>query len=125
MAHPIAPAPLRRAARAFAFTSAVALGLTGLIAAPAAAEPRAAALERAESGHVVTNVMIDGDGPWRFAVDTGASHTAIAMQLAAYYGFVSTRDELDDVQALTGRFEAEHASHRTTSRFRRASRWSA
>ena len=97
-----APSP-RRAALALA----AGLGLAAFIAQPAGAEPRTASLEIAPSGHVVTDVRIEGEGPWRFAVDTGASHTAIARPLAEHYGFISTRIELDPVQALTGRFEAE------------------
>ena len=97
-----APSP-RRAALALA----AGLGLAALIAQPAGAQPRTASLQLAPSGHVVTDVSIEGEGPWRFAVDTGASHTAIAMPLAEHYGFISTRIELGPVQALTGRFEAE------------------
>jgi hypothetical protein len=65
------------------------------------------ALERTPSGHLLLPVTIDGDGPFPFILDTGASHTAIAAPVAERFGYTSQWTQVDDVQALTTRFEAE------------------
>ena len=72
-----------------------------------AAGPREVALEAAPSGHRLLPVTIDGEGPFVFILDTGATHTAIAAPVAALFGFQSDWALFDDVQALTTRFEAE------------------
>src|SRR2546430_7693129 len=41
-------------------------------------------------GRVIAPVMIDGKGPYRFIIDTGASHTTISPKLAAALGLEST-----------------------------------
>ncbi len=78
------------------------LGLTG----PAALGDDVP-LQRAPSGHMLIPVTINGDGPYEFILDTGASHTAVASAVAAQYGFQSDWDEYDTVQALTTQFTAE------------------
>lgn len=64
-------------------------------------------LERTPSGHLLLPVTIGEDGPFPFILDTGASHTAIAAPIAEQLGFQSRWEHVDDVQALTTRFEAE------------------
>lgn len=76
-----------------------------LTGAPAKAQT--IVLERTASGHFVAPVWIDHDGPYPFAPDTGASHTAIAQPLAEQYGFVSDGRPTTPVQTLTEEITAE------------------
>ena len=89
----------------------VCLLVSGLITvaslSPAWAQPETIALERTGSGHFIAPVYIEDDGPYPFAPDTGASHTAIAQPLAELYGFVSESRELTPVQTLTEEINAE------------------
>lgn len=87
--------------------SACALLATVLAVPGEAAPAQEIALERAPSGHLLLPVTIEGDGPFPFILDTGASHTAIAASVAERFGFQSRWDHVDDVQALTTRFQAE------------------
>ena len=64
-------------------------------------------LGQTPSGHFTLEVTIGASDALTFVIDTGASHTAIAQPIAEELGFVSQWVELDDVQALTTRFEAE------------------
>lgn len=64
-------------------------------------------LERTRMGHFVAPVRIDGEGPFPFAPDTGASHTAVAQPLAEAFGFVGDINPLTPVQTLTEEIEAE------------------
>ena len=93
--------------RLAAAVSACALLMTGLAVPGEAAPAQDIALERAPSGHLLMPVTIGGDGPFPFILDTGASHTAIAASVAERFGFQSQWDHVDDIQALTTRFEAE------------------
>jgi len=91
-------------------TTALAAGalMTAALAVPGEAAPaQEIVLERTPSGHLLLPVTIEGDGPFPFILDTGASHTAIAASVAERFGFQSRWDHVDDVQALTTRFEAE------------------
>jgi hypothetical protein len=82
--------------------------IAALGAGPATAVPaQDIELERAPSGHLLLPVTIDGDGPFPFILDTGASHTAIASDVAQRFGFLPQSQRYEDVQALTTRFEAE------------------
>ena len=85
--------------------AAAALGLSGL--AEAASLTEDITLERAPSGHLLIPITIDGEGPYEFILDTGASHTAVASAVAEQYGFQSDWDDFDVVQALTTQFSAE------------------
>jgi len=87
--------------------SACALMVAGLAVPGEAAPAQEIVLERAPSGHLLLPVTIEGDGPFPFILDTGASHTAIAANVAERFGFQSRWDHVDDVQALTTRFQAE------------------
>jgi predicted aspartyl protease len=58
-------------------------------------------LERASTGQFLMDVRIGGDGPWPFMIDTGASHTTLALPVAEALGFISTREQLHPVQTLT------------------------
>ncbi|WP_203294794.1 aspartyl protease family protein [Maricaulis parjimensis] len=86
----------------------IALAALGLTALPATfALDEDVTLQRAPSGHLLIPVTINGDGPYDFILDTGASHSAVASAVAEQYGFQSDWDEFDQVQALTTRFSAE------------------
>lgn len=41
-------------------------------------------------GRVVAEVMVNGQGPYRFIIDTGANHSAISRELAGELGLAST-----------------------------------
>ncbi|MCC5995917.1 MAG: aspartyl protease family protein [Oceanicaulis sp.] len=58
-------------------------------------------LERASTGQFLLDVTIAGEGPWPFMIDTGASHTTLALPVAEALGFISTRQDLHPVQTLT------------------------
>jgi len=58
-------------------------------------------LDRASTGQFLIDVTIAGEGPWPFMIDTGASHTTLALPVAEALGYVSTRDQLHPVQTLT------------------------
>lgn len=58
-------------------------------------------LTRASSGQFLIDVTISGKGPWPFMIDTGASHTTLALPVAEALGFTSTREHLHAVQTLT------------------------
>lgn len=84
------------------------IALATSLSAAARAEPREAIdLLRSPSGYFVVPVFIGEDGPYAFAPDTGASHTAIAQSLAESHGFTSTLENLHQVQTLTTQVEAE------------------
>lgn len=53
-------------------------------------------------GRVVAPVMINGTGPYRFIVDTGASRSAISPKLAQLLGLVPSLDALLTVHGVTG-----------------------
>lgn len=58
-------------------------------------------LDRAATGQFLMDVTISGQGPWRFMIDTAASHTTLALPVADQLGFISTRENLHLVQTLT------------------------
>lgn len=97
----------RRHGRFLDLPAIACLAVAAMTSPPAAASPVELQLQRANSGHVLLPVTIDGDGPFTFLLDTGATHTAIAAPLAEQFGFVSAWALYGDVQALTTRFEAE------------------
>jgi predicted aspartyl protease len=90
----------------FATTKAILLG-TACLLGTTAASAQTIPMERTPSGHYTVQVEISDFGQHTFILDTGASHTAIAQTVAEDLGFVSLWEEVDDVQALTERFEAE------------------
>ena len=53
-------------------------------------------------GRVVAAVRIDGKGPFRFIVDTGANHSTISPRLAATLGLKPSTRQLIDVTGVTG-----------------------
>jgi predicted aspartyl protease len=53
-------------------------------------------------GRIVAPVMINGQGPFKFIVDTGASHSAISPTLAAQLGLVPSEEVRLTVQGSTG-----------------------
>ncbi|MGH8318265.1 MAG: aspartyl protease family protein [Steroidobacteraceae bacterium] len=53
-------------------------------------------------GRVVAAVMVDGKGPFRFVVDTGANHSTISPQLAALLGLKPSLAHSILVTGITG-----------------------
>jgi predicted aspartyl protease len=53
-------------------------------------------------GRIVAPVMVDGKGPYRFIVDTGASHSTIAPQLASALGLDPSSGDTLQVHGITG-----------------------
>lgn len=53
-------------------------------------------------GRIIAPVMIDGTGPYRFLVDTGANHSMIAPGLAKRLGLVPRPGALLEVTGITG-----------------------
>jgi predicted aspartyl protease len=53
-------------------------------------------------GRIVAPVMIDGKGPFRFIIDTGASSSTISPQLAATLGLTPAVDSTMMVNGITG-----------------------
>lgn len=85
----------------------VSLAVLAALAGGPASATQSLTLQRAPSGHFLVPVSIDGQGPYIFLFDTGASHTAIAQPVAESLGFRSEWQRTGDVQSLTTRFEAE------------------
>jgi predicted aspartyl protease len=53
-------------------------------------------------GRIVVPVMINGQGPFRFIVDTGASHSTVSPQLAARLGLTPTTEAAIQMNGITG-----------------------
>jgi Aspartyl protease len=56
-------------------------------------------------GRVVAAVMVDGKGPFRFVVDTGANHSTISPQLVARLGLAPSLAQPIRVTGITGSAE--------------------
>jgi predicted aspartyl protease len=73
--------------------------------APAGVEPEAlyASPTRFDRiGRIVAPVMINGQGPFRLVVDTGASHTTLSPELVARLGLDSTSEDAVMLNGVTG-----------------------
>jgi len=53
-------------------------------------------------GRIMAPVTVNGQGPFRFVVDTGASRSAISPELAARLGLVPDPDSMLTVHGVTG-----------------------
>jgi len=53
-------------------------------------------------GRIAAPVMINGQGPFRFILDTGASRSAISPQLALQLGLIPSPDTTLTIQGVTG-----------------------
>lgn len=51
-------------------------------------------------GRVVAPVMVDGRGPFRFVVDTGANHSMISRHLARRLGLLPVKHGDDDIRVM-------------------------
>lgn len=103
---------------ALIFCLAVLLPVPLLAAEPSAKPAAAAATPRAapnspgrrfatptrfdQVGRIVAPVMIDGQGPFRFLVDTGADGSMISRALVRKLGLVPERGAAEQVQGTTG-----------------------
>jgi len=58
-------------------------------------------------GRVVASVMVDGKGPFRFIIDTGANHSTISPQLAAVLGLDASARQSMHVIGVTGSADVE------------------
>ena len=64
------------------------------------------ALTRLENGYYTLPVRLEGQGPWPFVIDTGASHSLIASSIAQQFGYVPL-PPTSDVQTLTEQYRGE------------------
>jgi predicted aspartyl protease len=92
--------PFARELRAAGFL--LSLALAG-VAAPLAAEP----MEVLPSGHTVARVEVDGRGPYRFVIDTGASNTNLTAQLRAARPDLARRDADRHLNGAAGTVRTE------------------
>lgn len=53
-------------------------------------------------GRILVPVMIDGKGPFRFLLDTGANGSVISDHLAHELGLVASRDAGEQIEGITG-----------------------
>lgn len=58
-------------------------------------------------GRVVASVMVDGKGPFRFIIDTGANHSTISPQLALTLGLHPSLQQAIRVTGVTGSADVE------------------
>jgi predicted aspartyl protease len=72
------------------------------IAAPPIATLFASPTTRDHVGRVVVPVMINGQGPFRFMVDTGANHSTISPRLVRLLGLTPTQGTTILVDGITG-----------------------
>lgn len=77
--------------------------LAATLAAPLAAEP----LGVLPSGHPVAQVMLDGRGPYRFVIDTGASNTNLTARLRAARPDLVRRNAGQPLNGASGSIETE------------------
>lgn len=53
-------------------------------------------------GRVVVPVQVDGQGPFRFVIDTGASHSSVSPGLVRKLGLTVSKVPLIDLEGITG-----------------------
>ncbi|HET9106144.1 MAG TPA: retroviral-like aspartic protease family protein [Steroidobacteraceae bacterium] len=98
-----------------ALLSGFAISAGGAHAAPSATQSRVAGLRPNPAdrlfacptrpdriGRIIAPVMIDGRGPFRFVVDTGANHSMISARLAQALGLTPGKQHLMRVMGVTG-----------------------
>jgi predicted aspartyl protease len=70
---------------------------------PPTARPAAGALTRRDrQGRIIAPVMIDGKGPFRFLVDTGANGSMVTPALVQALGLTPVQDTNERVEGITG-----------------------
>jgi predicted aspartyl protease len=57
---------------------------------------------RDQIGRILAPVMINGEGPFRFVVDTGATHSVVSSHLVTRLGLVASADRSILVSGVTG-----------------------
>ncbi|MGH8287602.1 MAG: aspartyl protease family protein [Steroidobacteraceae bacterium] len=67
------------------------------------------------AGRIVAPVMIDGRGPYRFIVDTGAGYSSISPGLAMFLGLDSVPKAVLEVNGITGSASVPSATIRLLS----------
>lgn len=77
--------------------------LAASLAAPLAAEP----MEVLPSGHTVARVRLDGQGPYRFVIDTGASNTNLTARLRAARPDLARRNAGQRLNGASGTIQTE------------------
>jgi predicted aspartyl protease len=83
--------------------SAAAPAVAASAAPPSAADSLLAAPTHLDHiGRIVVPVWIDGKGPFRFLVDTGADSSMISAALASKLGLVPSQSRYEQVQGTTG-----------------------
>jgi hypothetical protein len=79
-------------------TMAVTIGGTGAVPACGAAD--VTAFQASKPGELILSVMLNGQGPFAFILDTGSSHSSISETLAAKLGAPAVAKSL--VRSSTG-----------------------
>lgn len=77
------------------------------VALSSAAQPQTLPVRLSQNGHYIADVRVNGEGPFPFVVDTGASHSAIVLQLAEQFGYRDPQESPREGRSLTQPFEAE------------------
>lgn len=108
-AAPAAPAPAAAAPAPTAAAPVPSGGSTGsgpvspVVAEVAAVDPLYAAPTRTDrSGRIIAAVMINGQGPFRFILDTGANRSALSSQLVQRLQLPPTEEGSLEVHGVTG-----------------------
>jgi predicted aspartyl protease len=57
---------------------------------------------RDQIGRILAPVMVNGEGPFRFVVDTGATHSVVTSSLVTQLGLVASADRSILVSGVTG-----------------------
>lgn len=57
---------------------------------------------RDQIGRILAPVMVNGEGPFRFVVDTGATHSVVTPSLVTQLGLVASADRSILVRGVTG-----------------------
>lgn len=96
----VAPVPPTVAAQPVAESPADTSGAALVEAEPPAVWAARTTLDRV--GRIMAPVFVNGRGPFRFVVDTGASRSALAPHVAAELGLVADPDHMVSLRGVTG-----------------------
>jgi predicted aspartyl protease len=101
--YPVLQAPDLVPPRTAKSPTAVPPGGPGPAGSPQADEPLYAASTRHDRiGRILAPVLIDGHGPFRFVIDTGATQSAIAFRTAQTLGFTPEAGATTMLNGVTG-----------------------
>lgn len=73
------------------------------VALPESEEPLYVSPTRRDRiGRILAPVMINGQGPFRFVVDTGATHSVVSVHLVGRLGLTVSEDSMVSLSGVTG-----------------------